>query len=71
MPNAPQIRPIEMYWGALKQKVYAKNWSAKSRDQLIREMCKRNGFSNPCARMFENLRPRINLAKENGLDSLL
>ena len=28
-PNAPQIRPIEMFWGALKQKVYAKNWTAK------------------------------------------
>ena len=40
-PNAPQIRPIEMYWGALKQKAYAKNWSAKNSDQLIR-----NGFSN-------------------------
>ena len=52
-PNAPQIRPIEMYWGALKQKVYAKNWSAKNRDQLTdqknQEMCKRNGFSNLCA----------------------
>ena len=22
-PNAPQIRPIEKYWGILKQKVYA------------------------------------------------
>ena len=48
-PNAPQIRPIEMYWGALKQKVYAKNWSAKNRDQKNQEMCKRNGFSNLCA----------------------
>ena len=34
-PNAPQIRPIEQYWGILKQKVYQNNWSAQSREQLI------------------------------------
>ena len=30
-PNAPQIRPIENFWGPLKQKVYQGNWSATSR----------------------------------------
>jgi len=34
-PNAPQIRPIENYWGILKMKVYEGNWSAKTRDHLI------------------------------------
>ena len=33
--NAPQIRPIEQYWGILKQKVHQINWSAQSREQLI------------------------------------
>ena len=33
--NAPQIRPIENYWGILKMKVYEGNWTAKTRDTLI------------------------------------
>ena len=37
-PNAPMIRPIEMYWSILKQKVYESNWSAKNCDQLIRKI---------------------------------
>ena len=34
-PNAPQIRPIENYWGILKMKVYEGNWKAKTRNPLI------------------------------------
>ena len=37
-PNAPQIRPIENYWGILKMKVYKENWKAKTRDHLIRRI---------------------------------
>ena len=37
-PNAPQIRPIENYWGILKMKVYDGNWSAKDREALIRRI---------------------------------
>ena len=72
-PNAPQIRPIEMYWGALKQRVYAKNWTANDRDQLIRKIkkCAKEMESQIYVRMFEKLRERINSAMENGLDSLL
>ena len=44
-----------MYWGALKQIVYAKNWSAKNFDEKNQEMYKRNGFSN----LFVNLYPKI------------
>ena len=72
-PNAPQIRPIENYWGALKQKVYAKNWSAKNREQLIRKIkkCVSELDSGFYVQMFQNLREKINSANENGLDSLL
>ena len=31
-PIAPQIRPIENYWGILKMKVYEENWMAQTRD---------------------------------------
>jgi len=37
-PSAPQIRPIENYWGILKMKVYEGNWSAKDREALIRRI---------------------------------
>jgi len=32
--NAPKLHPIEDFWGILKKKVYEKGWSAKSIDQL-------------------------------------
>ena len=62
-----------MFWGALKQKVYAKNWSAKNRDQLITKIkkCVKEMESEVYVNLFEKLRQRINLANENGLDSLL
>ena len=34
-PNIPQARPIENFWGDLSQKVYEKDWQAKTKDQLI------------------------------------
>jgi hypothetical protein len=37
-PNAPQIRPIENYWGILKMKVYEGNRTAQTRDHLIRRI---------------------------------
>ena len=33
-----QIRSIENYWGILKMKVYEGNWTAKTRDHLIRRI---------------------------------
>ena len=32
--NLPECRPIEDYWGILKDKVYEHNWQAKNLDQL-------------------------------------
>ena len=37
-PNAPKTRPIEDFWGILKGKVYAKNWSAKNIPELKRKI---------------------------------
>ena len=34
-PSCPQIRPIEQFWACLKQKVYANNWSASTRDVVL------------------------------------
>ena len=58
-----------MHWEALKQMVYAKNWLAKNSDQENQKLCQRNGLQNLCANVWKSL-SKINLAKENGLDSL-
>ena len=37
-PSAPQVRPIENYWGILKMKAYKGNWMAQTRGHLIRQI---------------------------------
>ena len=72
-PNAPQVQPIENFWGALKDQVYKGNWSAKRRPQLIRKIkkCANEMDQTIYVKMFENLQVKINSANQNGLDSLL
>ena len=72
-PNSPQIRPIENFFGILKQHVYAGNWSAKSREGLIRRIkkCVAEIDMTMVIKMFQNLKPKIIQANINGLDSLL
>ena len=72
-PNAPQIRPIEAFWAILKMKVYEGNWSAKSRDQLIRRIKKsiQEIDMEIIIKMFKNLKDKIHYAKEHGLESLI
>ena len=72
-PNAPQIRPIENFFGILKQHVYAGNWSAKNREGLIRRIkkCVQEIDMDMIIKMFDNLPPKIVKAKNHGLDSLL
>ena len=72
-PNAPQIRPIENFFGILKQHVYANNWSTKSRDALIRRIKKyiQEIDLDMVVKMFDNLKPKIVKARNDGLESLL
>ena len=72
-PNAPQIQLIENFWSIWKQKVYAGNWSAKSREVLIRRVKKviREIDQDIIVKMFENLGDKINLAADNGLQTLI
>ena len=57
----------------LKQHVYAGNWSAKSREGLIRRIkkCIEEIDMDMVVNMFDKLKPKIHKANENGLDSLL
>ena len=72
-PNAPQIRPIENYWAMLKMKVYEGNWTGKNRPQMIRRIKQKQKELDHgiVIRMFDNLKGRIHIAKENGLSSLI
>ena len=71
-PNAPQIRPIENYWGILKMKVYERNWTAKTRDHLIRriKMKQKEIDQDIIIKMFDHLKGRVHAANQNGLQSL-
>ena len=72
-PNAPQIRPVENYWAMLKMKVYEGNWTGKNRPQMIRRIKQKQKELDHgiVIRMFDNLKGRIHIAKENGLSSLI
>ena len=72
-PNAPQIRPIENYWGVLKMKVYNGNWTAQIRDHLIRRIKMKQKEINQdiVNKMFDNLKGLVHVANQNGLQSLM
>ena len=59
--------------GILKQRVYEGNWSANSREQLIRRIkkCISEMDMDIIIKMFDNLGEKIQQAHEYGLDSLL
>ena len=71
---APKFDQLRIFFGILKQHVYAGNWSAKSRESLFRRIKKcvaEIDMTTMVIKMFENLKPKINQANINGLDSLL
>ena len=72
-PNARQIRPIENYWGILKMKVYEGNWTAQTRDHLIQrnKMKQKEINQDIVIKMFDNLKGRVHVANQNGLQSLM
>ena len=62
-PNAPQIRPIENYWGILKMKVYEGNWKAKTRDHLIRGIKMKQKLTKILS-MFDDLKGPFHAANQ-------
>ena len=74
-PNAPQIRSIENYRDIRKMKVYEGNWTAKTRDHLIRriKMKQKDQEINQdiLIKIFENLKGRVHVANQNGLQFLM
>jgi hypothetical protein len=72
-PNCPQLRPIEDFWGILKQLVYAKGWHAKSHQQLKRRilLCLAKVDINVVRNMMCNVKRRIREARAEGMDALI
>lgn len=72
-PNAPQIRPIELFWAHLKSKVYADGWSAQNVDQLksrIIDMIET--FSDAYfVDLMAGVKTKVRKASDQGLDSLI
>ena len=56
----------------MRVKVYANNWSAKNRDQLIRKIrkCSKEFDMAPILKMFDHLKGKIMKADQHGLRSL-
>lgn len=71
-PNCPEVRPIENYFSILKQRVYAENWSAENRDQLIRRIkkCTKEISLQTYQSLFCNLKTKIRKASQFGLYSV-
>jgi len=71
-PNCPQLRPIEDFWGCLKQKVYVNGWHAKDTAQLIRRVRKKIK-EVPLVHvqaLLLSLKSKIRKARDKGLEIL-
>lgn len=72
-PNCPQLRPIEEFWGMLKQLVYANGWSASNHQQLKRriQLCLRKVDGNVVRQMMASVKSGIRKARAEGVDTLI
>lgn len=70
-PNVPQLRPIEDFWGWLKQEVYRQDWRAESLDQLKRRIqyCLGKVDVEDVQNMMGQIKRNLRVAKEHGVQS--
>lgn len=72
-PNMPQLRPVENFWGVLKQAVYANGWEAETTAQLKRKIkkCAREFDIGSLQASFQGLKTKIRRAADKGGLSVL
>ena len=72
-PNCPQLRPVEDFWGILKQAVYSGGWEAENHDQLKRRILYRLHRINKTMlyNMMKNVKSKLSQARDNGVNYLL
>jgi transposase len=70
-PNCPQLRPIEDFWGVLKQMVYDKGWQAESIVQLQRRIvyCLSKIDEDVVHHMMDNVKSNLRKARVSGVES--
>lgn len=68
-PNCPQLRPIEHFWSILKQLVYANDFQATSREELIKRIktCLKKIDVEVVKNMMQKVPEKIHLARTDGL----
>ena len=71
-PNVPQLRPIEDFWGLVKQEVYRGGWEATSEDQLKRRIRRAVEAINPEVplTMMRRVGERVRAANRHGVAQL-
>jgi transposase len=68
-PNAPELRPIEDYWGILKGKVYDNGYKAKSLTALRAKirLCMKNMSPDLVRKLGASTRGRLDRVRRTGL----
>lgn len=68
-PNVPELRPIENLWSILKGKVYAKNWQAKSLEDLRKkvEQCLKEVDMTLVQRLARQVPSLVDSVRRHGL----
>lgn len=71
-PNVPQLRPIEDFWGMLKQEVYRHNWKADDIEQLKRRIqsCLRKLDVSAVQSMMSGVLLKLGRARRSGVHSV-
>ena len=72
-PNCPQLRPIENFWGLLKQEVYCNGWKANDLQQLKRRIkyCLGKIDSNVVCGMMNDVKSKLRKARELGAEAMI
>jgi transposase len=71
-PNCPQLRPIERFWANLKKKVYEKDWTAQTPEELIKKIKSelRKMPSNTCQNLMRRVKTKVRTAADRGVLSV-
>ena len=72
-PNVPQLRPIEDFWGLLKDRVYKNGWKSETHRQLKQriKLCLGQIDMEVVTNMMAGIGVALKQAKYHGVESLL
>jgi len=70
--NVPKVRPIENFWGFLKQIVYENGWEAQTIPQLRAKinLCLSRIDKSFVQRTFSSVHQRLDFVRRHGIEKL-